>query len=86
MDYIWANCINLSGLYSSLPVKCHPKGRNWIDDDGEISVERLGLIVTDKNITYSSSRLEDVTTWTLGVLAALKLIHRWSGSCHEVTH
>ena len=76
-ESVWANCVNLVGLYSSFPVKCHTKGKVWVDDDS-LEVERLGLVVRGNEIIFAALIKDEVQTWTLGVLSAFKIIQKWS--------
>ena len=76
-EHIWANCLNLKGLYSNLPVECRANGNIWTDDEG-LKIERLGIVIRGGIIMYASIRKEDVEKWTLGVLSSFKIIQRWS--------
>ena len=77
MESVWANRLNLAGLYSPFPIKCHIKESIWIDEE-ELDVERLGLTVKGSTVTYAAESKENVEAWTLGVLATFKLLHKWT--------
>jgi len=84
MDKIYyGNSINLSGLYSKVPIKCdhvadYDKTTYW-DESGnfEVNSNKLGTTKTDDCITFSSENENDVILWTEGVLATMKLLKRW---------
>jgi hypothetical protein len=78
-ETVWANCVNLAGLYSPFPVSCRLKSNQWTDEDG-LDVERLGLVVRGGRVTYASEQKEVVATWTLGVLSTFKLLQNWSST------
>ena len=78
-ESIWANSVNLMGLYSSFPIKCHINGEVWVDNN-ELEVESLGLVVRRSKIVYAALQKEDVEIWTLGVLSAFKLLQKWSSA------
>jgi hypothetical protein len=82
-DLVWANCVNFSGLLSYLPIPCVKKDNKWFDESGEFEVEKLGLVVKNKNITYASRNINEVESWTVGVLAVLKLISRGKREIQE---
>lgn len=84
MDKIYyGNSINLSGLYSKIPIKCdhvadYDKATYW-DESGnfDIDINKLGTTVKDGCITFASENRNDVEIWTDGVLSTMKLLKKW---------
>ena len=72
---VWANGINLVGLYSSKPVRCVWKEPGdstgaWWDASGDFDVNRLGFEFGPMDVFASASK-RDVEMWTAGALAIL---------------
>lgn len=79
-EIVWANAINLSGLYSKEPIRCRLDDvlDNWWDRKGEFSVNVLGTHDTGGMIYFSSEVRNDVVFWTEGAKAVMKMLNEWS--------
>jgi len=85
---VFANAINLQGLYSSTPVKCtiprkYADGK-WWSADGEFDVVQLGTYQEMEGVTvYAAIEQSRVEAWTEGAKAVLALLHRLAESGTE---
>lgn len=87
---LYANKVNLSGLYSPEPIKLllHDEYDTeedeaiWWDEDGDLEVTRVGLVAEYGYIIFSSDKLEEVRIWTSGVKSTMILLRQWSAA-HE---
>jgi len=77
---IWANRLNLSGLYSTKPVKCtyDKESARWWSKDGDFDVKVLGVNCFDGYTTCASSQ-RHVEYWTRGVKDTLHRLRVWAG-------
>lgn len=75
----WGNSINLSGLYSNVPIRCilHKDSGNYWCADGNFNITKLGSDIRDGVIRFSSSNRKDVELWTDGVISAMILLRKW---------
>jgi hypothetical protein len=83
-EILWANSVNLVGLFSKTPIRCifndeYPNIREalWENDKLDFSVSKIGLDLSDISglISFSSINREEVEAWTNGVRAAHSLIY-----------
>jgi len=79
---LWGNAVNLSGLWSRTSMKLTwQKGlKEWYDSAGNFSVAKAGTQsdLDGDFIAYASHDKKDVDTWTAGVRATMKILHRWA--------
>ena len=77
---IYANRINLSGLYSSKPLPCRwvPEDKVWWAHDRDLCVEKLGIEEVSYCLTFSSASKADVQNWTNGALAVMAALKDWT--------
>jgi len=80
--YVWANCVNLSGLVARGPLKCYwyPDIREYYDSSLNFSVKREGQEICDTGgcITFASKSKQRVLDWTKGAQNVMKLLRVWS--------
>jgi len=81
---IYANAVNLSGLWSPWPIRLKWNGEleSYWDDSGDFDVDELGEKDQGGIITFASTSVEEVKQWTNGAKAVMKLIKEWSSN-HE---
>jgi len=75
---IYANAMNLTGLYSTKPVRCKWDAYTglWWDSSGEFDVDKLG---TDDRIgitTFASFDKKEVKFWTQGAMTVCERLKR----------
>lgn len=77
----YTNFINLSGLYSRVPVKCSKRknGAYW-DKEGNVCAEELGLKCGDGIIKFTSISEKEVALWTSGAMSCMRLLREWSSN------
>lgn len=77
---LYANAVNLSGLWSDTPVVVtrHDESGTYWDASGNLEVLRMGTTTQEGCITFASDKATEVVMWTLGVKAAMKIINNWS--------
>lgn len=80
---VWAAKVNLSGLYSTKPIKCTWNNGAWWDEEGNLGVNDLGLHVEDRIITYVSHLESDVAMWISGARSVLTMLNDWSHSSYN---
>lgn len=70
---IWMNGVNLRGIWSERPIRgyWYESTEEWYDDGGNLSVEKLGVVVKEGIITFSSKNRKEVVLWTMGANAVL---------------
>ena len=77
---LWANGVNLRGLWSDKPVKMYYAKSYYDDEDvwydciGNLSVEKIGLDKCAHHITFASEDKSEVATWTQGALALCEIM------------
>ncbi len=78
--YIYANGVNLSGLYSALPLHMtwDSELQSWWDVKGNFEVTILGTKVQARIVTFAALTQAEVQAWTDGVAAAMRMLTRWS--------
>lgn len=83
---LWANKINLAGLYSTKPVlvvlKTAWQERMWTigtywDATGDVDVEKEGEVRKYGSIIFASRNKKDVQNWTKGILAVNAMLKKW---------
>ena len=73
---LWANSVNLRGLYFKKPVKvtfCECLHNYW-DTSGNYSIEDKGLIKSDGCVSFASDDKKEVEIWMEGVLSSFHII------------
>lgn len=74
--------LNLSGLWSTKPLKAHRDMGSWWVASGPLKddafVEKLGLHDRDGLITFASTSKRDVQLWIDGVLSSFKFLREWT--------
>lgn len=77
---VYGASINLTGLYSNIPIKCFwdEKSESWFDEDGMFKISKLGMVKDVGRVTFSSSLKKDVENWILGVRATTLLLRDWA--------
>lgn len=81
---IWANAVNLSGLWNKKPMllKKHHNvyggTDSWWDKDGDFGVSFIGKDSRRGNITFSSTSKKEVEAWTDGVRDTMTMLQNWS--------
>lgn len=79
---IYANRVNLAGLYSKVPLKLtRQKGHSFYSDsegDFVLAVSQIGDFSTDGQTTFSSPNLKEVELWTRGATAVMRQLFNWS--------
>ena len=86
--FLWANSINMSGLYSDKPIKVTPYGSldTWYDEEGNFDVVPIeGPFSRADGLVHGfvSSDALMVQTWTIGAMAmalAVKSLVEWPSS------
>lgn len=85
-DVLWANSMNLVGLYNDKPIRLTKEDSelmdySWWDEEGEYDCPGPGFH-EDHNyqvIQYASHDRQKVVAWTQGVLATMKMMRKWCG-------
>lgn len=78
---LWANSVNLAGLFSKSPIKCvfveeYFDNPYWVNKKQDFSVETIGLWNRDNRyIVFSSIDKQEVENWMNGVKSAHSIIH-----------
>jgi hypothetical protein len=77
---IYANRVNLSGLFFSKPIKCveSDDGEWFYSQKYDLVIDEIGLTNTDGCITFSSENKSEVESWTNGARAVMDMLARWS--------
>lgn len=79
---IWANQINLAGLWSPIPerMKWDELQDCWWDRNGWFSIPKLGFYTRYDStiIGFSSENKKEVEIWTRGALAVLNRLGNWT--------
>lgn len=78
---IYANRVNLSGLYSNKPLKLKLEAHYDFYSDGEdfcLDTDKIGLVETDGLVGFSSPNEKEVELWTQGAIAVMRQIFKWS--------
>ena len=81
-EFLWANAINLSGIYSLKPVRVFPESglADWFDAKGNFSVSPAEGPFTEQRGCvngYVSSSKELVDAWTQGALAMARAVEKF---------
>jgi hypothetical protein len=78
---VYANMVNLAGLYSNKPMRCKYNEQldSWWDRFGSLEVRQLGHYSKSEMIQFSSVSREEVLLWTEGARSVMKLLSRWAG-------
>lgn len=83
-EVVYANRVNLVGLYSPKPVKCtltREFGEHtWWDREGEFDVHKIGTVADSGCITFASLDYEAVVAWTAGAKAVLQMLAQFAGT------
>jgi hypothetical protein len=90
VDHVWANAVNLAGLYSSDPIKCVPydsafgeaedTDEYWGDDGEFCCPNKPGIYDKDRIIVFVAYERVDVEIWTNGVKAVMNMVSRWANA------
>ena len=77
---VFGGAVNLTGLYSNIPIKCFwdEKLEAWLDEEGIFKISEMGLVKEPGRVIFSSSHKEDVENWILGVRATSLLLRDWA--------
>jgi hypothetical protein len=74
--------LNLSGLWSTKPLKTHREMGSWWVSSGPLKdnafAEKLGLDDRNGIITFASTSKRDVQSWIDGVLSSFKFLRNWT--------
>ena len=78
---VWANGVNLRGLWSDKPIKMFCHDSEWgeeplyYDKLGDIEISSsLGLDIDQSVITFASVNKKEVQHWTDGALAVVQML------------
>jgi hypothetical protein len=68
---IWAAKISYDGLYSNKPIEVKEDTRfeAYYGKDGDFEIDKLGLHITKRNITFASENKAEIKTWISGAKA-----------------
>jgi hypothetical protein len=79
---MWANRVNLAGLYSDKPVRVTRdtffSEAYYYDDAGQFSVYGAGTRVEEGNCTFASPSKEIAEAWTAGAKAVMRRLKEWA--------
>lgn len=74
--------LNLSGLWSTEPLKAHREMGAWWVSSGPLKnnafAEKLGLHDPGGIITFASTSKPEVQSWIDGVLSSFKFLREWT--------
>ena len=78
---LWANSINLAGLYSKKPTQVfyNEDLEEYYDRGGNYSISGPGMITSESGgvISFASESKEEVEIWTLGAKTAMTMMAEW---------
>jgi len=76
---LWANAVNLSGVWFKRPRKVYFNEllKMYFDKTGDFEIAGPGFRIKDNFISFASESKEEVATWTKGCRAAMTLLHYW---------
>lgn len=79
-NVIYANRINLTGLFYHEPIECiyDEKGEFYYSNKFDFVIDQSGEVIRDGSIDFASKNRSEVGHWTKGALAALKMLQKWS--------
>lgn len=79
-EKLYANAVNLGGLYSSVPIPVYfnEELASYWAEDGDFEVKKIGTLVEDGIVTFASDRPSEAVAWTLGAKAVMKMLRKWS--------
>lgn len=79
---IYANRVNLVGLYSKVPLKLTREQEHHFYSDSEgdfcLNTDQIGEVLTDGMMCFSSTNLKEVELWTRGATAVMRQLFNWS--------
>lgn len=77
---LYANMINLSGLYSMTPIEVYYQSETklWWDKSGNFCVGMVGLDERGGITVFSDKDYGIAKAWTYGVISAMNHLNRWS--------
>jgi hypothetical protein len=76
---LYANMLNLSGLYSNKPVMLtfDSESDRWWDKDGNFEATKVGTESACGYVKFTSESRREVECWTNGVLASMERLVEW---------
>jgi len=79
---LYANAVNLAGLYASLPLQVNydPETGTYWDRGGDFDVTKIGTTHERGRIVFASDKNSEAVAWTLGVKATMSMLREWSKS------
>ena len=77
---IYANRLNLSGLYKNTPVRLRWDAETscWWSADGNFCIYKLGYDEHGACHDFASENKQEVEIWTKGILTTIKAIGQWA--------
>ncbi len=76
---LYANRVNLNGLYSSKPIELtyDSELKSWWSKDGWVGVDKIGLDKNKGYVVFSSFDENEVVCWTNGVRSWMSILREW---------
>ncbi len=72
--------VNLAGVWSNTPIrgKFHSSLDCWYDRSGNLTADKLGLVVKDGITTFASTSKTEVEIWLSGLHTAFSMLKRYT--------
>lgn len=77
---LYANSVNLGGLYSPLPIAVtfDPETNAYWSNDGNFDIPKIGTTHFEGRVTFASDKMSEAVAWTIGAKAVMHILHRRS--------